>query len=169
MVLIEVEADAWYSQQRTSSIFLIDEEKPGRCRIIKLWLVNPSTRIVSTANVPPQRLDWWAGAVGAHWPTMAANGNVPSELLRAILRDRLPQELIDMVGKQGVVPDLLFFDRNDQEGTKVYASWIICQAVVDYIWAHPCYFIVKDFRDYLDEDSELQSQAETCRRAYLGI
>ena len=28
-------------------------------RFLTLWLVDPHQRIISTANVPPQRLDWW--------------------------------------------------------------------------------------------------------------
>lgn len=38
---------------------LADKSKPGHRRIIALWLVDPLTRIISTANVPPQQRDWW--------------------------------------------------------------------------------------------------------------
>lgn len=30
----------------------------GRCKILNLLLVDPNIRIISTANVPPQRIDW---------------------------------------------------------------------------------------------------------------
>lgn len=42
-----------------SSFELKDRTKPGHRRFIALWLVDPTLRILSTANVPPQRLDWW--------------------------------------------------------------------------------------------------------------
>jgi len=43
-----------------SGFGLKDKTKPGHRRFIALWLVDPSQRIISTANVPPQRFDWWA-------------------------------------------------------------------------------------------------------------
>lgn len=51
------------SQHRVSHFRLQDPTKPGHRRFIALWLVDPHQRIVSTANVPPQQLDWWAEAV----------------------------------------------------------------------------------------------------------
>ncbi|KAJ4264300.1 hypothetical protein NW762_005496 [Fusarium torreyae] len=48
-------------QHRVSSFRLQDPTKPGHRRFIALWLVDPHTRITSTANVPPQQKDWWAG------------------------------------------------------------------------------------------------------------
>ena len=47
------------SQHRVSSLQLVDPTKPGHRRFIALWLVDPTRRIISTANVPPQRLDWY--------------------------------------------------------------------------------------------------------------
>src|SRR5262245_54926885 len=45
-------------QHRVSPFKLQDPAKPGHRRFIALWLVDPYTRVISTANVPPQRLDW---------------------------------------------------------------------------------------------------------------
>lgn len=45
-------------QRRRSGFELIDESKPGHCKILYLHLVDPNIRIISTANVPPQREDW---------------------------------------------------------------------------------------------------------------
>ncbi|OQD68261.1 hypothetical protein PENPOL_c003G05807 [Penicillium polonicum] len=37
---------------------LKDKTKPGHTRALVFFLVDPNIRIISTANVPPQRLDW---------------------------------------------------------------------------------------------------------------
>ncbi|KAK1757322.1 hypothetical protein QBC47DRAFT_375666 [Echria macrotheca] len=44
---------------RVSGFELKDKTKPGHRRFIALWLVDPLTRIISTANVPPQQAEWW--------------------------------------------------------------------------------------------------------------
>ncbi|KAI5459022.1 hypothetical protein BGZ63DRAFT_270168 [Mariannaea sp. PMI_226] len=44
---------------RVSPFELKDKTKPGHRRFIALWLVDPYTRIISTANVPPQQQSWW--------------------------------------------------------------------------------------------------------------
>jgi hypothetical protein len=88
-----------------------------------LSLVDPHQRIISTANVPPQQLDWWAEAVfGSR--SNAAKGEMPSELVHLLLereeglsrrldlpqtlldglRFRLPAEIMDMVRKEDVFP-----------------------------------------------------------------
>ena len=38
---------------------LADKSKPGHRKILAFFLVDSNMRIVSTANVPPQREDWW--------------------------------------------------------------------------------------------------------------
>ncbi|KAB8244449.1 hypothetical protein BDV35DRAFT_382246 [Aspergillus flavus] len=43
---------------RVSSFSLADRSKPGHRRILALFLVDPHRRIISSANVPPQREDW---------------------------------------------------------------------------------------------------------------
>ena len=50
-------------QQRVAPFKLIDESKPGHCKILALFLVDPNIRILSTANVPPQQKQWWADAI----------------------------------------------------------------------------------------------------------
>ena len=46
-------------QHRISNFRLQDSSKPGRCIVLALFLVDPNMRIISTANVPPQQLEWW--------------------------------------------------------------------------------------------------------------
>lgn len=45
-------------QHRMTGFELEDKSKPGRIRMLVFYLVDPNIRIISTANVPPQRLDW---------------------------------------------------------------------------------------------------------------
>jgi hypothetical protein len=46
-------------QHRVSPFSLADRSKPGHRKILALFLVDPHVRITSSANVPPQREDWW--------------------------------------------------------------------------------------------------------------
>lgn len=84
--------------------------------------MDPHQRIVSTANVPPQQLDWWAEAVFGADAT-ASRGDVPPEVFKLLLEkgldknfpgdatsadevdSRLPPELLEMVREQGVMPE----------------------------------------------------------------
>ncbi|KAF6763599.1 hypothetical protein DFP72DRAFT_479215 [Ephemerocybe angulata] len=50
-------------QHQVQPFKLEDPTKPGHRKIIALFLVDPHTNIISTADVPPQRLDWWAEEV----------------------------------------------------------------------------------------------------------
>jgi hypothetical protein len=45
-------------QHRVSSFSLADPSKPGHRKILALFLVDPHRRVISSANVPPQREDW---------------------------------------------------------------------------------------------------------------
>ena len=40
---------------------LEDPTRPGHRKILALFLVDPNVRVLSTAHVPPQRLDWFRG------------------------------------------------------------------------------------------------------------
>lgn len=46
-------------QHRVSPFSLEDRSKPGHRKILALFLVDPHIRIISSANIPPQREDWW--------------------------------------------------------------------------------------------------------------
>ncbi|KAJ5676107.1 hypothetical protein N7462_009004 [Penicillium macrosclerotiorum] len=45
-------------QHRLTHFELKDKSKPGFTRGLVFYLVDPNIRIISTANIPPQRLDW---------------------------------------------------------------------------------------------------------------
>lgn len=105
-----------------SSFSLQDDTKPGHRRFIALWLVDPLQRVISTANVPPQQFDWWAEAVfgsesnaskGEMAPELfqlllehgADKAIKPTETLLKSLGSRLPAEIMEMVRREGVVPE----------------------------------------------------------------
>ena len=99
------------SQHRVSSFHLKDPTKPGHRRFIALWLVDPFQRIISTANVPPQQMDWWLDSLLGSTPEARkkALSKIPAELV-ALMREKglntnsstataeakLPQELMEM-------------------------------------------------------------------------
>lgn len=45
-------------QHKVSPFSLADPSRPGHRKILALFLVDPHTRIISSANVPPQQEDW---------------------------------------------------------------------------------------------------------------
>jgi hypothetical protein len=61
---------------RLSRVELRNRKRPGHAKIMVLSLVDPNTRILSTANVPPQQHDWWAD-LAMQDPDVAA---LPAEL-----------------------------------------------------------------------------------------
>ena len=50
-------------QHRVGPFSLVDKTKPGHRKILALFLVDPYTRIPSTAIVPPQQKEWWKDMV----------------------------------------------------------------------------------------------------------
>ncbi|KAL4882175.1 hypothetical protein BJY04DRAFT_217497 [Aspergillus karnatakaensis] len=69
-------------QHCVSPFELVDKTKAGHRKILAFFLIDPNRRVISTANVPPQREDWcneWKSAV------------------REALAPRLPVELQEMV------------------------------------------------------------------------
>lgn len=46
-------------QPRVSPFELADKTNPGYREILALFLVAPQIRIISAANISPQRADWW--------------------------------------------------------------------------------------------------------------
>lgn len=46
-------------QHRVGPFKLIDPTKPGDRMIVAMFLVDPNIKVISTAHVPCQRMDWW--------------------------------------------------------------------------------------------------------------
>ncbi|RJE26931.1 hypothetical protein PHISCL_00738 [Aspergillus sclerotialis] len=79
-------------QHRVSPFSLADRSKPGHRKILAFFLVSPDLRIISSANIPPQRRDWWRER---------------EESIEQLLRKNLPVELQDMVKKEiGFIPHI---------------------------------------------------------------
>jgi hypothetical protein len=74
---------------------LKDPTKPGHRRFIALWLVDPYQRIISTANVPPQQMDWWMDSV---------LGSTPEARREAL--SKMPAELVALMKEKGLDADV---------------------------------------------------------------
>ncbi len=94
-------------QHRVSGFKLADPTKPGHRRFIALWLVDPFTRVISTANVPPQQAEWWAdsvfGAVATDEEAGAAWSTMPPEVRQMLVERGLAGEKLAAGEKQGAV------------------------------------------------------------------
>lgn len=66
-------------QHRVPGFGLQDPTRPGHRKILALFLVDPYVRVLGTANVPPQQLDWWTQHVSyvEDIPSLSA---LPAEL-----------------------------------------------------------------------------------------
>ena len=80
-------------QHQVSPFELADKSKPGHRKIVALFLVDPNIRVISTASVPCQRMDWWKEECTAH--TTDSSGLRPTSLLHT-----LPVELLDQTFDQ---------------------------------------------------------------------
>ncbi|EEU35214.1 uncharacterized protein NECHADRAFT_53347, partial [Fusarium vanettenii 77-13-4] len=67
-------------QNRQGPFELTDKTRPGHCKMLTLFLVDPMNPIISTANIPPQQRDWWLEKV-ADLPLIR---NLPPELWHQI-------------------------------------------------------------------------------------
>ncbi|RDW93686.1 DUF4246 domain-containing protein [Aspergillus mulundensis] len=74
-------------RHRLEPFQLADKTRPGHCRFLTLWLVDPYVRICSTRNVPPQRRDWWEQEVRSQ---LAEVHPLPCELVDQIVADTGP-------------------------------------------------------------------------------
>ncbi|KAK0721775.1 hypothetical protein B0T26DRAFT_700267 [Lasiosphaeria miniovina] len=116
---------------RVSGFKLADPTKPGHRRFIALWLVDPLTRIISTANVPPQQGKWWEDrAFGGFEKTK--DSTMPPEVAQLLIERglgrglgeaiaagklggaKLPAEVLDMVRSE-VSNDEVLMTREEAE------------------------------------------------------
>ncbi|KAG2009579.1 hypothetical protein CC2G_012494 [Coprinopsis cinerea AmutBmut pab1-1] len=88
-------------QHQVQPFELEDKTKPGVRKILALFLVDPHVRVVSTAHVPVQRMDWWRGELeGGHASSSNASSssNVgPGQGGNTAVLKKLPVELQDHV------------------------------------------------------------------------
>ncbi|TEB33690.1 hypothetical protein FA13DRAFT_106160 [Coprinellus micaceus] len=78
-------------QHQVQPFKLEDPTKPGHRKILALFLVDPHYSVISTADVPPQRHDWWAEE------TFGPAHELPSSTKMKELIELLPVELRDKV------------------------------------------------------------------------
>ncbi|TFK70996.1 hypothetical protein BDN72DRAFT_958380 [Pluteus cervinus] len=71
-------------QHQVQPFQLADPTQPGDRKLLALFLVDPNLKIISTANVPCQRADWWRQAVH-DGPEKARQVRIPIELQEHIL------------------------------------------------------------------------------------
>lgn len=76
-------------QHQVQPFQLEDPTKEGHRKILALFLVDPNIRIISTANVPCQRKDWWSEVVRERGKGGKGTGfaDLPTELQDAIFED----------------------------------------------------------------------------------
>lgn len=67
-------------QHRVEPFALEDRTKPGHRKILALFLVDPNVRVISTAHVPAQRMDWWARELDRTDGTRFPLRDLPNEL-----------------------------------------------------------------------------------------
>ncbi|KAJ2334598.1 hypothetical protein GGH92_008273 [Coemansia sp. RSA 2673] len=68
-------------QHQIPEFKLADSSKPGHCKMLTFYFVDPATRIPSTAIVPPQQQEWWFEDVLASEPFC----NLPLLILDGII------------------------------------------------------------------------------------
>jgi len=85
-------------QHQVQPFELEDKTKPGHRKILALFLVDPHVRILSTADVPVQRADWWSDEVMRKLGE-GSGGISQSEIFEGVRKGlaKLPVELKDKV------------------------------------------------------------------------
>ncbi|KAJ5390862.1 uncharacterized protein N7496_001930 [Penicillium cataractarum] len=101
-------------QHRLTHFELKDKSKPGHNRALVFFLIDPNLRIISTANIPPQRLDWTLDIKGDEDKTKSImaglaldnkdrKGPMPMSLLEALdLRWKFLEEMMEFTKYQHV-------------------------------------------------------------------
>ncbi|KAH7144578.1 hypothetical protein B0J13DRAFT_585273 [Dactylonectria estremocensis] len=111
-------------QHHVSPFELADKTRPGHRKILAMFLIDPAVAIPSTANVPPQRLDWWTQSA---LPTRQA-GRLPPEVTAMVL-DNLDFPISDKEAKK--LREELMAERSviqENENNKLKAvEWFFCE------------------------------------------
>lgn len=85
---------------RVSPFELVDKTKPGHRRFIAIWLVDPLTRIISTANVPPQQQRWWIERAFSGLGDQNAH-NIPNPVAQVMLDKGLHHHGLEEAVRKG--------------------------------------------------------------------
>ena len=149
-----------HSQTRPSTLKLTDPTKPGFQRYISIYLVEPSTDILSTANIPPQQMNWYNDALLGTTPAARkeALSKLPPELVLLITENeediayasagcRLPAELMEMVYesfKEGKRELQMTFEEANEHRAKLLKERDKFHRKIDRDWRNKCYCCVID-------------------------
>lgn len=71
-------------QHKVESFRLADQSLPGHRKILALFLVDPNIRIISTANIPPQQLEWWSEDVMATGVLNKLSGELVNQVFKDV-------------------------------------------------------------------------------------
>ena len=111
-------------QHRVGRFSLKDKSKPGHRKIMALFLVDPNIRVISTANVPPQRRDWFAEEM---YRVRALGEKLPVELQEQIINDA---DFMDLEEAKELRLELMDERRTfGREQTTMFESltWSLCE------------------------------------------
>ncbi|KAJ2085393.1 hypothetical protein GGI16_006799, partial [Coemansia sp. S142-1] len=73
----------------------VDATKPGHCKMLTFYFVDPSTRIPSTEIVPPQQVEWWFEEVRSCEPFRSLPLLIVDKILN-ILDDEAPDHILSL-------------------------------------------------------------------------
>ncbi|PGH26824.1 hypothetical protein AJ80_01403 [Polytolypa hystricis UAMH7299] len=113
-------------QHRVEPFSLEDRTKPGHRKIVALFLVDPNIRIISTANIPAQRQDWYDRLV----PMQQILGPLPAELKNMVV-DELKGFPISMAEAKELRLELMkertAFSHNHDETFRQIHTFSLCE------------------------------------------
>jgi hypothetical protein len=114
-------ANETHSQHRVSPFKLIDPTKPGHRRFVALWLIDPTKRVINTANVPPQQLSWYNESLlgDTHEARKAALAKLPAEIVTLLQENGVattgPAGDVEITGNASLPVELLEMVREHLE------------------------------------------------------
>ncbi|KAL0477443.1 DUF4246 domain-containing protein [Acrasis kona] len=86
-------------QHRVEPFELVDKTRPGYRKILVLFLIDPGTRILSTADIPPQQKEWLVQELALH------------------LKEKLPIEIISYIVQ--FMPSMMNLEQAKQHRDKL--------------------------------------------------
>jgi len=111
-------------QHRVSPFSLADPTKPGHRKILALFLVDPSIRVISTANIPPQRHDWWTEEL----TRLSALGKLPLELQYQVMKEAdFPIQMEEAKNLRGELMEERKTFVQDQQATFEMNTFSLCE------------------------------------------
>ena len=125
-----------------------------------IYLVEPSTDILSTANIPPQQMNWFNDALLGTTPAARkeALSRLPPELVLLLTQNeesigqasadcRLPAELMDMVFEwfaEGKKEQLMTHEEANEHRVRLMRERREFHEIVDRDWRRKRYGCVRD-------------------------